>query len=82
MATTPDQPSSRIGSQAKLVFGTALAVGLQLGLLQSYLLGSRSALIVSVTTSLMFGVVSLALWQTVFPKIRMRSQRRGSLCRP
>jgi len=68
------QPRSRLGSQAKLVFGTALAMGLQLGLLQTYLLGSRSALLLSVVTSLVFGAVSLGLWQSVFPRIRVRSR--------
>ncbi len=74
MTLPRDQPSSRLGSQAKLVFGTAVAMGLQLGFLQSYLLGSRSAVFVSVATSLVFGAVSLGLWQTVFPRIRMRSR--------
>ncbi len=71
---SPDQPSNRLRSQAKLVFGTALAMGLQLGLLQSYLLGRPSAVWISVVTSLVFGAVSLVLWQTVFPRIRLRSR--------
>jgi len=74
MTTHRDQPSSRLGSQAKLVFGTALAIGLQMGLLQTYLLGSRWSVVVSVSTSLVFGAVALGLWQTVFPRIRMRSR--------
>lgn len=74
MRTPREQPSSRLGSQAKLVFGTALAMGLQLGLLQSYLLGSRGAVVLAIATSLVFGAVSLGLWQTVFPRIRVRSR--------
>ncbi len=70
---TREQPSSRLGSQAKLVFGTALAMGLQLGFLQSYLLGKPGAVWVSIATSLVFGAVSLALWQAVFPRIRLHS---------
>lgn len=69
-----DQPSSRLASQAKLVFGTALAMGLQLGFTQAYLLGRPSAVWLSIVTSLFFGGVSLALWQSVFPRIRAGSR--------
>lgn len=72
--STRDQPESRLGSQAKLVFGSALAIGLQLGFLQAYLLGRPSAVWVSIAGSLVFGAISLALWQSVFPLIRMRSR--------
>lgn len=69
-----DQPRSRLGSQAKLVFGSALAMGLQLGLLQAYLLGRPFMVVVMVATSLVFGGVSLALWQWVFPSVRVGSR--------
>lgn len=69
-----EQPSSRLGSQVKLVFGTALATGLQLGLLQAFLLGSPSSVWVSIVASLIFGAVTILLWQWVFPHVRMRSR--------
>ena len=74
MKVSREQPSSRLGSQAKLVFGTALATGLQLGLLQAFLLGNPRSVWVSIVTSFIFGAISLLLWQYVFPSIRFGSR--------
>ena len=71
---SPGPPTSRLGSQAKLVFGTSLAMGLQFGFLQAYLLGNPRLLAVSIATSLVFGAVTLSLWSQVFPRMRMRSR--------
>src|SRR6185369_11305847 len=79
MPTLRDQPENGLKSQAKLVFGTALATGLQIGLLQAYLLRRPSAIVVSVLASLVFGAVGLAIWQRVFPKLRSSSRAKRTL---
>jgi signal transduction histidine kinase len=68
--------SSQLSTQAKLVFGSSLAVGLQIGLGQSVLLRSGRSLVTSLIASLVFGGATLALWQYVFPGLRSRSHFR------
>ncbi|MBM4265668.1 MAG: hypothetical protein FJ144_03470 [Deltaproteobacteria bacterium] len=70
MSTIRDQPENGFASQAKLVFGSAIATGLQIGLLQAYLLRRPSSIWISVLASLVFGAVTLFLWQRVFPRLR------------
>lgn len=71
-----DPPSTRIRSQAKLIFGSSLAVGLQLGLVQAVLLRSRHVILVSIIGSFVFGATTLALWQWTFPSLRHRRHFR------
>lgn len=72
---TPE-PSTRFRSQAKLIFGSSLAVGLQIGLGQAFLLRSMSVVVTSIIGSLVFGAATLALWQWVFPQLRRRTHFR------
>ena len=69
MATQRDQPTSRLRSQAKLVFGGALATGLQVGLVQCVMLQRWSPLLGALIGSAVYGVSTLWLWQWVFPRI-------------
>ncbi len=76
MALTPrDQPTSRLRSQAKLIFGGALATGLQIGLLQCITIQRWSPLISSLIGSTIYGLATITLWQWVFP--RLTTQERG-----
>src|SRR4051794_9023567 len=70
-----DQPTSRLRSQAKLVFGGALATGLQVGLVQCIMLQRWSPMPSTLIGSAVYGVATLWLWQWVFP--RLTTQRRG-----
>jgi signal transduction histidine kinase len=72
---TPE-PSTRFRSQAKLIFGSSLAVGLQIGLSQAFLLRSTSVVATSIIGSLVFGAATLALWQWIFPQLRRREHFR------
>lgn len=76
MTTTPrDQPATRLRSQAKLVFGGALATGLQVGLLQCIMVQRWSPLVSALIGSAVYGLTTLLLWQWVFP--RLTTQRRA-----
>ena len=55
MATQRDQPTSRLRSQAKLVFGGALATGLQVGLVQCVMLQKWSPLLGALIGSAVYG---------------------------
>jgi signal transduction histidine kinase len=72
---TPE-PSTRLRSQAKLIFGSSLAVGLQIGLSQAFLLRSASAVFTSIIGSIVFGAATLSLWQWIFPQLRRRTHFR------
>ena len=69
MATQRDQPTSRLRSQAKLVFGGALATGLQVGLVQCVMLQRWSPLLGALLGSAVYGVATLWHWQWVVPRI-------------
>lgn len=73
--TSRDQPTSRLRSQAKLVFGGALATGLQIGLLQCITMQRWSPLVSSLIGSTIYGIGTLVLWQWVYP--RLTTQERG-----
>lgn len=69
-------PSPRLRSQAKLIFGSSLAVGLQIGLAQAVLLRSQHVVLTSIFGSVVFGATTLVLWQWVFPPLRSRPHFR------
>jgi signal transduction histidine kinase len=73
--TSRDQPTSRLRSQAKLIFGGALATGLQIGLLQCITMQRWSPLVSSLIGSTFYGIGTLVLWQWVYP--RLATQERG-----
>ena len=67
MAALRDQPTSRLRSQAKLIFGGALATGLQVGLVQCIMVQRWAPLVSSLIGSAVYAVSTLWLWQWVFP---------------
>jgi len=69
MPTPRDQPTSRLRSQAKLIFGGSLATGLQVGLVQCIMIQRWSPLASSLVGAMVYGVASLWLWQWVFPRV-------------
>jgi len=68
--------SNPLLTQAKLVFGCSLAVGLHLGLGQAVLLRSAASVVIALVGSLAFGAGTLVLWQYVFPGLRSRARFR------
>ena len=76
MPALRDQPTSRLRSQAKLVFGGALATGLQVGLVQCIMVQRWSPLWSALFGSTVYGCAALLLWQWVFP--RVTTQRRST----
>lgn len=79
MTRPRDEPEGLFSTQTKLVFGAALAIGLQLGLFQAFIFGTLRPLISTTVGSLIFGAVTLLIWQTVFPRLRGLSYRRRIL---
>lgn len=73
--TSRDQPTSRLRSQAKLIFGGALATGLQVGLVQCIMVQRWSPLVSSLIGSAVYGLATILLWQWVFP--RLATQQRA-----
>lgn len=71
-----DESQTRLRSQAKLVFGASLAVGLEVGLGQVVLTNSWSMLASSMVGALVYGAATLALWQWIFPDLRRRRYPR------
>jgi signal transduction histidine kinase len=69
MATFRDQPTSRLRSQAKLIFGGALATGMQVGLVQCIMVQRWAPLVSALIGSAVYAVSTLALWQWVFPRV-------------
>src|SRR5690242_15886078 len=69
MATLRDQPTSRLRSQAKLIFGGALATGMQVGLVQCIMVQRWAPLVSALIGSAVYAVSTLALWQWVFPRV-------------
>jgi signal transduction histidine kinase len=69
MTALREQPTSRLRSQAKLIFGGALATGLQVGLVQCIMVQRWSPLVSSLIGSGFFAVATLSLWQWVFPRL-------------
>ena len=69
MAPSREQPTSRLRSQAKLIFGGALATGLQVGLVQCIMVQRWAPLISSVIGSGVYAISTLWLWQWVFPRL-------------
>jgi len=76
MAASREQPTSRLRSQAKLIFGGALATGLQVGLVQCIMLQRWSPLPSTLFGSAVYGLATLVLWQWVFPRLTTQSQAR------
>jgi len=72
MAIPHDKPVSRLRSQAILVYGAGLATGLQLALIQSYMLQSWSALVIFPLGSLVYSSTAILLWQFVFPRLQSK----------
>lgn len=70
-----DQPTSRLRSQAKLIFGGSLATGLQVGLVQCIMVQRWSPLVSSLIGSAVYGLATIWLWQWVFPLLA--TQRRA-----
>ena len=68
MEAPRDQPVSRLRSQAKLIFGGALATGLQVGLVQCIMVQRWAPLVSSVIGSGVYAISTLLLWQWVFPR--------------
>ena len=68
--------SNPLLTQAKLVFGSSLAVGLHLGLGQALLVRSAASVVIALVGSLAFGAGTLVLWQYVFPGLRSRARFR------
>ncbi len=60
MAPSRDQPTSRLRSQAKLIFGGALATGLQVGLVQCIMVQRWAPLVSSVENSAYWWTPSIA----------------------
>lgn len=63
----PMQPTTRRTRMLLLVFGTAVAMGLHLGLLHMILLGAWRAPVMFVLGSLVFAGFTYMLWRWVFP---------------
>jgi signal transduction histidine kinase len=76
MAILRDQPTSRLRSQAKLVFGGALATGLQVGLVQCIMVQKWTPLSSSLIGSAVYGIAALWLWQWVFPRLTTSDRAR------
>ena len=70
MTLQRDEPEELFATQAKLVLGGALAIGLQLGAFQAFVFGRLRPLLWSLVAALIFGVVTLLIWQTIFPRPR------------
>ena len=66
-------PSTRRNQMLMLVFGTGLATGLHLGLLQAVFSASWKAPITFVVASSIFALVTYALWRWIFPKLGGRT---------
>jgi len=75
-SVTERADSNPLLTQAKLVFGCSLAVGLHLGLGQAVLLRSAASVVIALVGSLAFGAGTLVLWQYVFPGLRSRARFR------
>ena len=70
MTLQRDEPEELFATQAKLVLGGALAIGLQLGAFQAFVFGHLRPLLWALVAALIFGVVTLLIWQTIFPRLR------------
>lgn len=70
MTLPRDEPEGMLSSQAKVVLGAALAIGLQLGLFQAFMLGRFDPVFSSMAGAFVFGLVALLLWQRIFPLLR------------
>jgi sensor histidine kinase YesM len=66
-------PSTRRNQMLMLVFGTGVATGLHLGLLQAVFWHSWKAPVTFVLASSVFAVVTYALWRWVFPTLGGRT---------
>lgn len=79
MTLPRDEPGGLLSSQAKMVLGASLAIGLQLGLFHAFTLGSYWPLLSSTVGALLFGLAALLLWHRVFPLLRRLPRRRRTL---
>jgi len=77
MATHHDQPASRLRSQAKLIFGGALATGLQVGGVQCIMVQRWSPLVSSLIGAAVYAVATLLLWVWVFPRLARAPRGRA-----
>lgn len=69
MAALRDQPTSRLRSQAKLIFGGSIATGLQVGLVQCIMVQRWSPLPSALIGAGVYAIATLWLWQWVFPRL-------------
>lgn len=74
MPALRDQPTSRLRSQAKLIFGGSLATALQVGLVQCIMLQRWSPLPSALLAAVVYGFAALVLWQRVFPRVTMQNR--------
>lgn len=70
VARPHDEPEGLLVSQAKMILGISLAIGLQLGAIQSFVFQAVWPLFSNALTGLVFGGVTLLIWQTIFPRLR------------
>lgn len=69
VADTPPLDASRPRAQLVLfVVGTAVGIGLHIGMLQIVIFRSLSGSLFTVAASALFGAFTLVLWQAVFPR--------------